>query len=231
MLEHTVCFSGVSRKEHHLRSEGKGKYIHQAPPLCFSGCLSFHPHGSFIRFYRQEKWACQGHRAGKGGMNLNTFHFTLCFPTCFLWFLLHRTWAYVLSLCCFYSCLQRHVRTRMKKNNPLVLLWPPVVIMWLGVLVKALVRICVPLTCPASFFPRVIYPSHWNLTTTEVSFSHKEMIKKPKLGLSLKAKWSRSFQILMNCNFPNIGEQTGCTGITQREFLRYNIPDSTPGRD
>lgn len=172
MLEHTVCCTGVSRKEHHLRSEGKGKYIHQAPPLCFWGCLSFHPHRSFIRFYRQEKWACQGHRAGKGGMNLNTIHFTLCFPTCFLWLLLHRTWACVLSLCCFYFCLQRHFRTRMKKNNPLVLLWPPAVIMWLGVLVKPwsgslcasdlscflLFPCYTPLTLESHYYWSVIFP-------------------------------------------------------------------------
>lgn len=81
-------------------------------------------------FYRQEKWT-QWRLHGQQGWERFEYHSThsLCFTICFLGLLLHMTWACFLFFCCLHFCLQSNFRTRMKKNDPLVPLWPSAMIL------------------------------------------------------------------------------------------------------
>lgn len=151
-------FTEVSRKKHHLKSE-KGNHIPPVPPLCFSGILVLPLQLFFFFFFlthfadkKSEPGQCHG--ANKGWRDLNTVHLILsAFTTCF--YLLYMTWAFFSSLCCLHFCLilKNNFRNRMSKNNLLIFLWPPAVIMRLGVSCKGLLQVLsLPLAHLAFFF-------------------------------------------------------------------------------
>lgn len=163
MLKHMVALhrgleegaSPLIWGEEESRSSGTSSVLFRHP-LNLSLQLFFFLFLFFTHFADKKSEPGQGHGASKGRRDLNTVPLVLsAFTTYFLWNLLYITWAFSLSLCCLHFCLilKNNFRTRMNKNNLLIFLWHPAVIMRLGVSCKGLLQIlCLPLTYLLSSF-------------------------------------------------------------------------------
>lgn len=164
--------------------------------LCASQASLFYPYNSFFFFFKthfadKKSKPGQCHAANKRWRDLNTDHLILsAFTTCF--HLLYMTWAFFSSLCCLHFCLilKNNFRNRMNKNNLLIFLWPPAVIMRLGVSCKDLLQFSLcfwPISLSSFDLWQISCIVIFTIVLEEWIFiSHKDVIQKHKWGLSLK---------------------------------------------
>lgn len=114
------------------------------PPVCFSDIFLFYPNNFFLMHFADKRSEPgQGHRARKGRKDLNTvplifsgLPYVSC-GTCFIWL---RPSFYLSAASISVFILKNNFRTRMEnkteQNNFLIFIWPPAVIMRLGVSFK-----------------------------------------------------------------------------------------------
>lgn len=170
MLKHTVCFTGVSRKEHHLRSEGKGIISIRYLPCAFQADSHFILTSLLYRFYRQEQWSCQG-LVVRVGWIWTLFISVFVFPHASCGSCStgpgHVFYLFAASISVFRDTLGPGWRKSIPCCDNVIessceglgqALWGP-------------------LTCPASFFSLVIHPSHWNLMLRKYRFTIKKWLK------------------------------------------------------